>query len=51
MKDIIQIKKTKDTISYMDAMNFMENKVKRIYELDEKEMIWFLNHSSISHPC
>tara|TARA_A100001011_G_C14096727_1_gene750948 strand:- start:243 stop:869 length:627 start_codon:yes stop_codon:yes gene_type:complete len=43
----IEIKKSKTPVNYTYAINMLENRVKKIINNDkEKELIWFLEHSS-----
>ena len=47
MKLKIDIKTSKRNIEYFYALNFMEQKVKKILENKENEMLWFLSHNHI----
>lgn len=43
----IEIKYSRISINYIDALNFMENRVSEILQNKNKELIWFLNHDHI----
>ena len=43
----IEIKKTKNPIEYERAIGFLEQRIDKIHNNKEKELIWILNHPSI----
>ena len=43
----IEIKRSIKPIKYIDAINLLEARLQNIYENNEKELIWTLNHSEI----
>ena len=43
----IEIKKSVKPIKYIDAINFMEERLERIFKNNEKELIWILEHDEI----
>ena len=43
----IQIKKSVKPVNYVDAINFMEERLEQIFEKNEKELIWTLEHKEI----
>ena len=45
--DKIDIKISNKNIDYIRAVNFMEHRVNKILNKEEKEMLWFLNHNHI----
>ena len=47
IRENIEIKYSQISINYLDALNFMENRVSEILQNKNKELIWFLNHNHI----
>jgi len=47
MKPIIDIKTSSQNIEYFSSIKFMENRVEKIINNKENEMLWFLNHNHI----
>ena len=43
----IEIKKSVKPVNYIDALNFMEERLEQIFKNDEKELIWTLQHEEI----
>jgi lipoyl(octanoyl) transferase len=43
----IEIKKSIKPINYQDAIKFLEKRLGQIYEKNEKELIWTLEHNEI----
>ena len=43
----IEIKKSVKPVNYIDALNFMEERLEQIFKNDEKELIWTLEHEEI----
>ena len=43
----IQIKKSIKPVNYFDAINIMESRLKDLYENNEKELIWTLEHNEV----
>ena len=43
----IEIKKSVKPVNYVDAINFMEERLEQIFEKNEKELIWTLEHKEI----
>ncbi len=43
----MEIKTTKSLITYEEAVDFMEERVKQIHESKAEEMLWFLEHPPI----
>ena len=43
----IEIKKSVKTVNYIDAINFMEERLEQILKDKEKELIWTLEHNEI----
>ena len=43
----IEIKKSVKPVNYIDAINFMEERLEQIYKKNEKELIWTLEHEEI----
>ena len=43
----IEIKKSAKPVNYIDAINFMEERLEQIFENNEKELIWTLEHEEI----
>ena len=43
----IEIKKSVKTVNYIDAINFMEERLEKIFKNEEKELIWTLEHNEI----
>ena len=43
----IEIKKSVKPVNYIDALNFMEERLEQIFENYEKELIWTLEHEEI----
>ena len=43
----IEIKKSVKPVNYIDAINFMEERLEQIFENNEKELIWTLEHEEI----
>ena len=46
-KNNIEIRSSNENIDYKEAIKYMENRVENILNNNEKELIWFLNHSNI----
>ena len=47
MTDDIEIKYSNENIDYLEAIDFMKNRVIKIIDNKEKELIWFLYHDHI----
>ena len=47
MKNKIEIKISNNSIDYLDSLEFMEQRVKKIILNQENELIWFLYHNHI----
>ena len=47
MKPMIDIKTSSQNIEYFSSIKFMENRVEKIINNKENEMLWFLNHNHI----
>lgn len=47
MNNKIDIRKSIKKIDYFKSLEFMENKIIKIYENKENEMLWFLGHDHI----
>ena len=43
----IEIKKSVKPVNYIDAINFMEERLEQIFKNNEKQMIWILEHDEI----
>ena len=43
----IEIKKSVKPVNYIDAINFMEERLEQIFKNDQKELIWTLEHEEI----
>ena len=43
----IEIKKSIKPVNYIDAINFMEERLEQIFKKNEKELIWILEHEEI----
>ena len=43
----IEIKKSVKPVNYIDAINFMEERLEQIFKKNEKELIWILEHEEI----
>jgi len=43
----IEIKKSKKPIKYDDAINILESRLKDLYENNEQELIWTLEHNEV----
>ena len=43
----IEIKKSIKPVNYFDAINILESRLKDLYEYNEKELIWTLEHNEI----
>ena len=43
----IEIKKSVKPVNYLDAINFMEERLEQIFKNNEKELIWILEHDEI----
>ena len=43
----IEIKKSIKPINYFDAINILESRLKDLYENNEKELIWTLEHNEV----
>ena len=43
----IEIKKSVKPVNYIDAINFMEERLEQIFKNNEKELIWLLEHKEI----
>ncbi len=43
----IEIKKSVKPVNYIDAINFMEERLEQIFNKNEKELIWTLEHREI----
>ena len=43
----IEIKKSVKPVNYIDAINFMEERLEQIFKKNEKELIWVLEHEEI----
>ena len=43
----IEIKKSVKPVNYIDAVNFMEERLEQIFKKSEKELIWTLEHEEI----
>ena len=43
----IEIKKSVKTVNYIDAINFMEERLEQIFKKNEKELIWISEHEEI----
>ncbi len=43
----IEIKKSVKPINYFDAINILESRLKDLYENNEKELIWTLEHNEV----
>ena len=41
----IEVKKTKKIVDYMDSINFLENRVKKVKLGKKKELLWILEHN------
>ena len=43
----IEIKKSVKPVNYIDAINFMEERLEQIFKNNKKELIWILEHEEI----
>ncbi|WP_145597880.1 lipoyl(octanoyl) transferase LipB [Candidatus Pelagibacter sp. FZCC0015] len=43
----IEIKKSIKPVNYFDAINILESRLKDLYENNEKELIWILEHNEV----
>ena len=43
----IEIKKSVKPVNYIDAINFMEERLEQIFKKNEKDLIWTLEHEEI----
>ena len=43
----IEIKKSIKPVNYFDAINILESRLKDLYENNEQELIWILEHSDV----
>ena len=43
----IEIKKSIKTVNYFDAINILESRLKDLYENNEQELIWTLEHNEV----
>ena len=43
----IEVKISRNEISYDEAVRFMESKVENIHNKLSKELLWFLNHNHV----
>jgi lipoyl(octanoyl) transferase len=43
----IEIKKSIKPVNYFDAINFLESRLKQLYEKEANELIWTLTHNEI----
>ena len=43
----IEIKKSIKPVNYFDAINILESRLKDLYENDEQELIWTLEHNEV----
>ena len=43
----IEIKKSVKPVNYLNAMNLLEERLQRLYEKKDKELIWTLEHNKI----
>ena len=43
----IEIKKSVKPVNYLDAINFLEERLQKLYEEKDKELIWILEHKKI----
>ncbi len=43
----IEIKKSVKPVNYIDAINFMEERLEQLFKKNEKELIWTLEHNEI----
>ena len=43
----IEIKKSIKPINYIDAINILESRLKNLYENNEQELIWTLDHNEV----
>ena len=43
----IEIKKSIKPVNYFDAINILESRLKDLYENNEKELIWTLEHNEV----
>ncbi len=43
----IEIKKSVKPVNYVDAINFMEERLELIFQKNEKELIWILEHEEV----
>ena len=43
----IEIKKSIKPVNYFDAINILESRLKNLYENNEKELIWTLEHNEV----
>ena len=43
----LEIKKSIKPINYFDAINILESRLKDLYENNEKELIWILEHNEV----
>ena len=43
----IEIKKSIKPVNYFEAINLLEERLQRLYEKKENELIWTLSHNEI----
>ena len=43
----IEIKKSIKPVNYFDAINILESRLKDLYENNEQELIWTLEHNEV----
>ena len=43
----IEIKKSIKPVNYFDAINILESRLKNLYEYNENELIWTLEHNEV----
>ena len=43
----IEIKKSVKPVNYIDAINFMEERLEQVFKRNGKELIWTLEHEEI----
>ena len=43
----IEIKKSIKPVNYFDAINILESRLKDLYENNERELIWTLEHNEV----
>ena len=47
----IEIKKSIKPVNYFDAINILETRLKDLYENNEQELIWTLEHNEVFTAC